>query len=222
MSERPARMTRDEYAIGAEALARRLIGQRLVRIDQDGARLAGVIVETEAYLGPADLASHAAGGRRTARNESMYGPPGLLYVYFTYGMHFCANIVCGQAEQPVAVLLRALAPEEGLDAMRVRRRRGSKKRLRDRDLCSGPGKLCEALGIDREWDAADLATGERLFVERIRRRAMPATRLSRTPRVGLGRGVGEWLEAPLRFALAGCEHVSRGPKNWPSGVSRHD
>jgi DNA-3-methyladenine glycosylase len=207
-----ARLRRSDYGIGAETMARRLIGQRLVRLDQDGTRVSGVIVETEAYLGEEDLGSHAARGRRTARNESMYGPPGLLYVYFTYGMHFCANVVCGRREEPVAVLLRALAPEEGLDLMRARRQGGG-RRMAERDLCSGPAKLCQALGLDRAWDGVDLVESASIWIERTRTRSVAVSRLSRTGRVGLGLSAGDWGGAPLRWALRGSEHVSRGPKN---------
>jgi DNA-3-methyladenine glycosylase len=127
---------------------------------------AGRIVEVEAYRGPEDDTSHAFRGR-TDRNSSMFGPPGRLYVYFTYGMHHCANVVCWPEERPGAVLIRALEPCAGLEEMRERRvaRAGGAARadggkgrppVRDRELCSGPGKLCQALGIDRAFDGVDL------------------------------------------------------------------
>jgi len=120
-----------------------------------GAR-AGRIVEVEAYAGALDPASHAYRGR-TARNATMFGPPGHLYVYFTYGMHFCANVVCGPDGAASAVLLRGLTPLAGLEEMRAARGPAAR---RDRDLCSGPGKLCQALGIDRAFDGADLVIGD--------------------------------------------------------------
>lgn len=204
------RLARDDYAIPAPDLARRLIGQRLVRAMPDGERLAGVIVETEAYIGPEDLASHAAGGRRTERNESMYGPPGTFYVYFTYGMHHCCNVACLREHAPGAVLLRAIEPTESLERMRAHRSRRSRKTaLRDRDLCAGPGRLCEALALDRDHDGLDLTTSGTVWIERLRSRAMPASRLVRTARIGLGE-VGEWRDAPLRWALAGSPFLSRG------------
>ncbi|MFG0274256.1 MAG: DNA-3-methyladenine glycosylase [Phycisphaerales bacterium] len=202
------RLLRNDYAISAQRLAPRLIGQRLVRLAPGGERLAGVIVETEAYTGPADLASHAARGRRTARNESMYGPPGTFYVYFTYGMHHCCNVACLRDEAPEAVLIRAIEPTEGLDTMR--RNRAARPRttaLRDRDLCAGPGRLCEALAIDLGADGLDLTANELIWIERLRRRAHPASRLVRSARVGLGK-VGPWRDAPLRWSLAGSPFVS--------------
>src|SRR5437879_11364025 len=108
------------------------------------------IVEVEAYCGVEDPGSHAFRGP-TRRNATMFGPPGGLYVYFTYGMHWCANAVCGDVDEGVAVLLRAAEPLRALDVMR--RRRGPAA-IRDRDLCSGPAKLCQALGLDRAYDGA--------------------------------------------------------------------
>lgn len=202
------RLLREDYAIPAVRLAPRLIGQRLVRIAPGGERLAGVIVETEAYIGPRDLASHAAGGRRTARNESMYGPPGTFYVYFTYGMHHCCNVACRREGSPEAVLIRAIEPTEGFETMRANRASARRKSpLRDCDLCAGPGRLCEALAIDRDDDGLDLAAGGSIWIERLRRRAMPSSRLVRSARVGLGK-VGAWRDEPLRWSLAGSPFVS--------------
>jgi DNA-3-methyladenine glycosylase len=132
-------------AVSAAVLAPRLLGCILVRRLSDGTRLSGMIVETEAYVGVKDRASHAFGGRRTERNESMYCDPGTLYVYFTYGMHFCANVVCGLRGEPAAVLIRAVEPVGGIPSMLVNRKliRGEKD-----ILCNGPAKLCQAMGID--------------------------------------------------------------------------
>ena len=115
---------------------------------------AGRIVEVEAYRGPLDPASHAFRGP-TPRNATMFGPAGFLYVYFTYGMHFCANVVTGPEGVGEAVLIRALAPIEGLDVMRSRRLAAR----RDIDLCNGPAKACQALGLDRVHDGTDLLAG---------------------------------------------------------------
>jgi len=204
-----SRWTRDRYKLDPRTLARRLIGQRLVRALPSGERLSGIIVETEAYLGAKDSTAHSYGGRRTPRNESMYAAPGVAYVYFTYGMHHCVNVVCGREGEPVAVLLRALAPEEGLERMRrSRRRAGAPETLRDTELCAGPARLCQALGIDRSLDGADLVQGEALWIEGLRTRAFPAARLRRTARIGVGSG-DEWSDAPLRWVLADSPHTSR-------------
>ena len=118
--------------------------------------LSGRIVEVEAYVGSIDPGSHAFRGK-TARNAVMFGPPGGLYVYFTYGMHWCCNAVCGDEGEGVAILIRALAPIGGVEEMWTRR----PKARRERDLCSGPAKLTQALGIDGTHDGADLVTGDR-------------------------------------------------------------
>jgi len=205
------RWTRREYQSDATTLAQRLLGQLLVRIDPEtGERLSGVIVETEAYLGVEDKAAHSVGGRRTQRNEPMYGPAGTLYVYFTYGMHHCANIVAGDEGEPVAVLLRAVEPVEGIERMRERRlaKRDCRGRtLPLRDLCSGPAKLCQALALDRRLSGASLLDPAcPLWVER---GAQPAPSLIlRTPRVGVGYAQ-EWAAKPLRFLLQGAPSVSR-------------
>jgi DNA-3-methyladenine glycosylase len=161
--------------------------------------VAGRVVEVEAYGGADDPASHAFRGR-TARNGSMFGPPGTLYVYRSYGVHWCANISCGPAGSGAAVLVRALAPVEGLDAMAQRRRRAR----RARDLCSGPGKLAEALGItgaDDGVDALDPAAVVRLEVGV----AVDPALVRATPRIGISTAV----ERPWRFVVAGDENLSR-------------
>jgi DNA-3-methyladenine glycosylase len=172
-------------------------------------RRAGRIVEVEAYKGALDAASHAYRGL-TPRTAVMFGPPGYLYVYFTYGMHWCANVVCGPQGQAGAVLIRALAPLRGLDEMRTAR--GAVAR-RDRDLCNGPAKLCQALGITGADNGVDL-------VGRTRGAASvpPAGRVrlvdDGTPppeRPAQGRRIGIRVatEEPWRFWVAGEESVSR-------------
>lgn len=193
--------------------ARALLGQRLVRV-ADGVRLAGTIVEVEAYLGAADRAAHTWGGRRTPRNESMYLPGGHAYVYFTYGMHHCLNVVCGRRDEGVAVLIRALEPTEGLEAMFRRRPRAR----RETDLCSGPGKLTQALAIDRSLDGLDLRSDARLGVERIRRRPLRPEEVAVTPRVGVG-FAGAWAHEPLRFLLGASAHLTPGTPRGPERVA---
>lgn len=212
MHEAGARWARRSFSGASEAVARRLLGHRFVHVLEDGARVAGLIVEVEAYVGVEDRAAHSFGGRRTARNESMYAHPGTLYVYFTYGMHHCMNVVCGAAGEPVAVLVRALEPVEGLDRMRACRSGSLRRRpseIRDRELCSGPGKVCQALGVDRSLDGLDLASSGQVFIERARRRPVPSGQIGVGPRIGIGNAGSPWTEAPLRFWIEGNPHVSR-------------
>lgn len=207
------KLDREFYSAGSASLARRLLGQRLVRVLEDGTRLSGLIVETEAYVGVIDRASHAFGGRRTARNESMYARPGTAYVYFTYGMHFCMNVACAREGVPQAVLLRALEPQEGMETMTANRgrRHRSVRPWAAHDLCSGPGKLCQALAIDRVLDGVDLVDGPAMWIERARSRALPATCLGNSPRIGIG-SAGPWALKPLRWFIERCPHVS-GKRN---------
>ena len=184
-------------------LARRLLGQRLVRVI-DGRRLAGIIVEVEAYLGAEDRAAHTYNGRRTHRNASMYLPAGHAYVYFTYGMHYCLNVVCGAASEGVAVLLRALEPTEGLDVMFSHRPTAR----RETDLCSGPAKLTQALAVDRSLDGVNLRRTRALLIESVRSRALPQRRIAASRRIGVDYA-DEWAARPLRFHIRGNPHVSR-------------
>ena len=176
----------DALKSGAQAAAPRLLGVEVVtRID--GALTRGRIVETEAYLAEDDAASHSASGP-TRRNASMFEAAGAGYVYLIYGMHLCFNVVTGAAGQGEAVLIRALEPLEGLDAMR--RRRGG--RASDRDLCRGPGRLAQALGIERADDGGALLAGGR--IQLIDRSAAPAA-VEVGPRIGITKSA----ELPLRF-----------------------
>lgn len=208
----PLRLSQASFALGAADLAPRLIGCTLVRTLPTGERLAGVIVETEAYTGPEDLASHAAGGRRTARVESMWRAPGTVYVYFTYGMHFCMNISCFRENHSASVLLRALIPTEGLETMRRHRTgtRARKRPLRDQDLASGPGKLCQALAVDRSLDGENILNSPHLALfDRLM--GDPEPPVIATPRVGLGSEalLGDWKHRELRFVWANHPFRSR-------------
>jgi len=159
----------------------------------------GRIVETEAYCGALDPAAHTYRGK-TARNATMFGPAGHLYVYFSYGMHWCCNAVCGETGEGIAVLLRALAPLTGLEAMRLAR----PKARRDRDLCSGPARLTQAMGIAGRHDGIDLVTGTGGF--RIVDDGTPPPREPvSTGRVGISRAIGE----PWRWYVPGDVNVSR-------------
>lgn len=194
-------------------VARRLLGRLLVAPARDGRRVSGIIVETEAYQGPEDRASHAYGGRRTRRTETMYARGGTAYVYFVYGMYHQFNVVTSVADVPHAVLVRALEPVEGTDLMR--RRRGG---VAPGELTSGPGKLCIALGIDRRLDGADLL-GDRIWLE-AGRRVRPAG-IASGPRVGIDYAE-DWVARPWRFWLRGNPFVSRArpPLVRPAGAVR--
>ena len=176
-------LDREFYRRDPRAVAPDLLGKVVVA----GERRAR-IVEVEAYCGPEDPAAHSYRGP-TARNATMFGPPGHLYVYFSYGMHWCCNPVCGDDGEGVAVLLRALEPLEGLDEMRAAR--GA---VRDRDLCRGPARLCQALGITRDLDGADLVTGDRGVVI-----ADDGTPPPAHPAVGPRVGITRAADLPWRF-----------------------
>ena len=192
-------MPRDFYSKDTVTVARALLGQRLVRA-VEGRRVAGRIVEVEAYDGADDSASHARSGP-TARNASMFGPPGHAYVYFIYGMHHCFNVVCEPEGRGAAVLVRALEPVEGIEEMRARRggREGAA-------LTNGPAKLCYALAIDRALDGADLVEGEALWIERDE--PVPEGQVARGPRVGV-RGNAWAVNVAWRLWVEGNGYVSR-------------
>lgn len=198
------RLPRSFYTRDAVTVTLALLGQRLVRVEPDGTRSSGRIVEVEAYLGVEDKAAHTFGGRRSPRNEAMYRVGGTAYVYILYG-HHCLNVVASREGEPVAALVRALEPEEGLAQMYARR----PKARRDADLCSGPGKLCAALAITRpEHNLADLVDGPTLFIEKALPRGVGAGEVASGPRVGVDYAE-EWAAKPLRFWVRGNRHVSK-------------
>ena len=179
-------------------VARELLGARLVS-NLRGVRTAGRIVEVEAYLGAQDPASHAYAYRRHRQNESLYGPVGSWYVYLSYGMHWCANLVAGPPGEGSAILIRALEPLEGLLVMR--RRRGG---VPDRALCAGPGRLTQATGITRALDGLSMPNAPIVIVSD----EQPAEgSIATTRRIGLTKAA-DW---PLRFAIRGSPWVS-GPR----------
>ncbi len=187
-------MTRSFFARDSRAVAPDLLNKLVVR----GERV-GRIVEVEAYCGSEDPASHAYRGR-TPRNATMFGPAGHLYVYFTYGMHFCANVVCGTDGEASAVLLRGLTPVAGLAEMRAHRPLARS----DRDLCSGPARLAQAFSLDRTLDGADLVIADRgLSIEDDGTPPPPA------PGVSARIGVSAGAELPWRFYVRGAVGLSR-------------
>jgi DNA-3-methyladenine glycosylase len=189
----------------ADAVARELLGA-LVVSRAGGVRTSARIVECEAYLGYRDPASHGYLHRRNDRNAALFGPPGSWYVYLSYGIHWCANLVCEAEGTASAVLLRALEPVEGVERMRERR-----GRVDDRELCSGPGKLCQALGITRELDGRMMPDAEVVV--------LPAAvtlpfEVVTTPRIGITKAA-DW---PLRFVVKGNPHVSGRGRGKPARV----
>jgi DNA-3-methyladenine glycosylase len=194
ITRRAATLPVSFFERSAELVARELLGT-LVVSTIGGRRTSGRLVETEAYLGRDDPASHGYRDRRHAQNEALYGPPGSWYVYLSYGMHWCANLVCGPRGHASAVLLRALEPVEGFETMR-RRRAGAA----DRQLCSGPGRLCQALGIGRGLDGR-MMRGSDVRV----RSADSLPEVVASPRIGITKAA-DW---PLRFAVRGSLWASR-------------
>lgn len=189
------RLPRSFYRRDARVVAPELLNKVIV-VDDVAARL----VEVEAYAGGEDPGSHAFRGP-TARNVTMFGPAGHLYVYLSYGMHFCANAVCGDVGVATAVLLRAAAPLDGVEAMTGRR--GAAAR-RPRDLLSGPGKLCQALGLTRDDDGADLVVrGGRVAI------VDDGTPPPAVPGVSLRIGLTAGADLPWRWYVPGDENLSR-------------
>ena len=184
-------------------VARDLLGKTLVVPNRSGARVAGIIVETEAYRGPEDKASHAYNGRRTRRTETMYGVGGTAYVYFVYGMYHQFNVVTNVEDIPHAILVRAVEPVEGLDI--IRRRRPGRF---EHELTSGPGRLCVAMGIDRRLDKADLL-GDRVWIEEAV--TVSGRQIARGPRIGIDYAE-EWVKKGWRFWIRDNPFVSRGKR----------
>ena len=185
--------SRDFYDRPTLTVARELIGARLARVS-DGVTLVGLITETEAYTGEEDLGCHAKAGR-TPRTQVMYGPPGHAYVYFTYGHHWMLNAVTEREGFPAAVLIRAIQPLEGAETMR--------KRRQGRDTF-GPGKLCQALGIAKSENNADLTkAGSNLRIEAGVK--VPDSLVTIGPRVGLYSVPEPWKSKPWRFLVKGWQ-----------------
>ena len=181
------------------SVARALLGCVLWRRLDGGELLAARIVETEAYLGANDLASHARRGLRSERNASMYLEGGHAYVYFTYGMHWCMNVVTAERDLAEAVLLRGAEPVRGVEAMRARRPKAKK----DWELMNGPGKICMALDIDKRLDGESLR-GERLWIAP---RDVEVEEIAVSPRIGIDNS-GDAAAWPLRFFIPGNRNVS--------------
>jgi DNA-3-methyladenine glycosylase len=203
----PQRLTRLAQAdVSADAVttARHLLGTLLVRDDAGGRRVVR-IVETEAYAGPRDRASHARAGR-TPRTAVMFGRAGLAYVYLVYGMHHCLNVVCGPEGEAAAVLIRATEPVAGLARMRQRRGRTAGE---DARLAAGPARTCQALDIDRRLSGVDLLADERLWLALDDASQVSDAEVVRGTRIGVDYAGPEWAGRPWRYGLAGSPALSR-------------
>jgi DNA-3-methyladenine glycosylase len=201
------KLSRDFY-LRSETIeiARDLIGKLLVVPDDSGARVSGMIVETEAYLGAIDKAAHTYKNRRTARNEITYAIGGHAYVFFIYGMYFQFNVTCGAVDSPHVVLIRAVEPVENVEIMRARRSaKNPLAKMADKNLTSGPGKLCIALDINRRLNGADLL-GENVWLEDYR--TFPAEEIEIGKRVGIDYAE-EFADKPWRFWLKNNSYVSK-------------
>lgn len=197
------RLPRRFYRRDPVTVARELLGKRLVRIFE-GIRLAGTIVETEAYLGIEDRAAHSFGGRRTARTETMFADGGTAYVFLNYGIHHLLNVVTEIQGIPTAVLLRAVEPSEGIENMKARRLAARTTH----EIGSGPGKLGAAFAIDRALDREDLVTSSKLFIEEDPSFNFSKRSIVAAPRIGIDYAE-EWAHKPLRFYLRNHPSVSR-------------
>ena len=206
-ARRAVALPRDFYDRDTEIVARELLGMTLECRTRDG-RASGRIVETEAYLGEHDLACHAATGR-SARTEPLYGAPGTAYVYFIYGMYWCFNAVTRAEGEPSAVLVRAIEPLAGIDLMRERRGARARKPV---DLTNGPGKLCQALGLDGRFNGLPLQMPP-LVVRR--GEPIPRESVTVTPRIGITK-CAEW---PLRWFITDNPYVSKTPAAFARRVS---
>ena len=188
-------LSRAFFARDALTVARELLGKTLLH-----GPTGGIIVETEAYIGPGDKGSHAYGGRRTKRTEPLFGEAGHAYVYLIYGLYCCLNVVTGLPGEPQCVLIRALRPCAGLEAMAARR--GGRP---ERELCRGPGKLCMALDIDRDMNERDMTQGDFVFLQG---EEIPEAEIERSKRIGIDYA-GEARDYLWRFTVKGDPYVSR-------------
>lgn len=210
----PDPLSRSFYARSALTVARELLGCILARRLPDGTVLRGRIVETEAYVGEEDKACHARAGR-TPRTDPLYGPPGLAYVYFTYGMHYMLNAVAEPEGRPAAVLVRAAEPLEGIDQM-TRGRGASRKAgaATARHVAAGPARLTQAFHIDLQLNRADLR-GPEIWIEP--GTPVPNEQVGTSARIGCQTAVPPWDTIPWRFYVAGNPHVTPGtPRGAPT------
>lgn len=200
------KLNRKFYLKSADELAPALLGKVLVHKTAEGVT-SGIIVETEAYIGPNDKGAHSCGGVPTARTAVMFGQGGFAYVYLIYGMYSCFNVVANVKDKPEAVLIRALEPLDGVELMKNRRGTDNLQ-----NLCSGPGKLCGALGITREQSGADLCKDE-LFI--LDKPALSASDIAVSPRINIDYAE-EYRDVLWRYFVKGSKFVSKVPKKYVS------
>jgi len=192
------KLPRRFYERDAIIVAKELLGKLLVHNSKEG-RTSGIIVETEAYMGVEDKASHSYGGKKTKRTSTLYDKPGTAYIYLVYGIHCLLNVVTGPEGVPMAVLIRALEPKEGTELMKARRGLEDMRRL-----CRGPGSLTKAMGIGMELNGIDM-TGDRLFIEDV---GYYPHKIVQTTRIGVDYAEEDALK-PWRFYIKGNRYVSR-------------
>lgn len=198
------KLPREFFARPALEVARDIVGRKLVRSTEQGT-VAGIVVEAEAYSGIDDPASHSYRGRRTKRNEIMWGPPGFAYVYPIYGMYLCFNVVCGKVGEPQGTFLRAVRPTEGQELMAARRGIPVLDERTVRQLCNGPSKLCQAFAITRAMNGADVSGEELHFTTGVDPGEVVAAKRVGVDYAGPGK---EW---PWRFLVKGEPFVSKRP-----------
>ncbi len=202
--EKSAKLPKKFYAQSVLAVTPKLLGKLLVR-KINNRFVAGMIVEVEAYDGSKDQSAHSFTGK-TKRNEVMFREGGLLYVYFTYGMHFCCNVVTGKPESGQACLIRGLEPVEGLGIMN-RNRFGKSDSYNVKNLTNGPAKICKAFDIDKKQNGTDL-TGDTVFI--CNYKTIPKEKIITSKRIGIKKSV----DLPWRYYIKDNPFVSKSPSNW--------
>ena len=197
------------YSIDALALSKKLLGKVLVN-EVNGKVIKGIIVETESYIGAIDKASHAYGGRRTKRTETLYGEPGIVYVYSIYGMYFCFNVICGKKDVAEGVLIRGLEPLEGLDEMalyRFNKPYNELTKTQIKNLTNGPSKLCIAMNINKSNNTKELNKENSLYIEDHNIKVSPSN-IVETTRIGIDYAE-EAVHFPWRFYIKDNPYVSK-------------
>lgn len=205
-------LTREFYLRDTELVAQELLGKLLIHKTEEGTA-AGMIVEVESYLGPEDKGAHSYGNRKSERTRIQYGPGGYAYVFAIYGMHWCLNAVTNGPGKPEVVLVRALEPVEGIELMKSRR--GTQKQI---DLCNGPGKLCQALGITKAQYGADLC-GDELYI--LEHRSFSDEEIGVSPRINIDYAQ-EWKDRLWRYYVKGNAYVSKVPKRYHTDLTLND